>query len=113
MHSSTNINCTKLKSTGETATHARVFAQLITAKVDVYNEKHFGAYYTPNGRTKNTSLLIEMGVQIGVNWEVDGFLMLENYSREMIHIVAFFEKRPKMKEFDCNKAVKFETAAFI
>ena len=52
MHSSTNINCTKLKSTGETATHARVFAQLITAKVDVYNEKHFGAYYTPNGRTK-------------------------------------------------------------
>ena len=39
--------------------------------------------------------------------------MLENYSREMIHIVAFFEKRPKMKEFDCNNSVKFETAAFI
>ena len=36
--------------------------------------------------------------------------MLENYSREMIHRVAFFEKRPKMKEFDCNNSVKFETA---
>ena len=51
-----------------------------------------------------------MGAQIEVNWEVDGFLMLENYSRKMIHKVTFLGKRPKMKEFDCNNSVKFETA---